>query len=316
VSAATRRASASTKAVEDGGLHEDARATEAHLALVGEGRPRCALDRGVEIGVLEDQGGVLAAELEAQLLEARGRHRGDPRAGRGAAGERHAAHVRVSAQRLAHLRAVAVDDVERAVGHAGLGQDLSEQGRGPRRELARLRDHRVAHRQRRRRLPRQQVQRQVPRRDQRDHAEGLSHRVVERVGHHRGARHELARGLGEEAQVRHGARDIHAPGQGDGLAAVLALQARGFVDARLEQGGGAVQAGGACLRAGLAPRPVQRGAGGGHGAVDVVSPAARDLAERRARGRVPVGEGRAGQRGHRAPGDGVADEAVGRLSRA
>src|SRR5207237_9970374 len=54
----------------DAALDEDARAAEADLALVLERGPRRAVDGLVEIGVGEDEIGVLAAELQRRFHEA------------------------------------------------------------------------------------------------------------------------------------------------------------------------------------------------------------------------------------------------------
>ena len=50
--------------VEDRPLHVDPLGAQAHLAGVGEDRAGQPVDRRVEVGVGEDQRGVLAAQLE------------------------------------------------------------------------------------------------------------------------------------------------------------------------------------------------------------------------------------------------------------
>ncbi len=56
-----------------GGFNKDSRAAQAHLALVRERRADRLADRVLEVAVREDHGRVLPAELERELLEARGR---------------------------------------------------------------------------------------------------------------------------------------------------------------------------------------------------------------------------------------------------
>ena len=50
-------------------FNQDARGTEADLALVSERRPDGGGDGLVEVAICEDDGGVLPAEFEAQLFE-------------------------------------------------------------------------------------------------------------------------------------------------------------------------------------------------------------------------------------------------------
>ena len=57
------------KAIVDVLVNEQAGGGGAHLALVAENAPELRLDRGVEIGVGEDDIGALAAELEAEALQ-------------------------------------------------------------------------------------------------------------------------------------------------------------------------------------------------------------------------------------------------------
>ncbi len=73
----------------------------------------------------------------------------------------------------------ALDDVEDAVGQAGLGEDLGELERGERRQLGRLEDHGVAAGERRRRLPAGDLERVVPGADAGDDAERLAPGVAE-----------------------------------------------------------------------------------------------------------------------------------------
>ena len=103
------------------------------------------------------------------------------------------------------------------VRHAGGGHHLGEQRRRGRGLLAGLDHHGVAAGQRRSDLPGQQQQRQVPRHDDRDHADRLADRVVQRPAAGRGDRGERLgrRGrhdLGERPEVRRAARDVQRAG--------------------------------------------------------------------------------------------------------
>ena len=62
---------------------EDARLRDARLAVVHERRHLQALDRGREVGVVEDDRGRLAAELEADALQLLAADRRDAPTGRG-----------------------------------------------------------------------------------------------------------------------------------------------------------------------------------------------------------------------------------------
>ena len=79
----------------DAFLHEQARAGAADLALVEPDGVDHALDRAVEIGVVEDDEGRLAAELQRQLLAGAGGRLADDAADLGRAGEGDLVDVRM-----------------------------------------------------------------------------------------------------------------------------------------------------------------------------------------------------------------------------
>jgi hypothetical protein len=68
-------------------LHQDARAGAADLALVEPDGIDHAFDRRVEIGIVEDDEGRLAAQFQRQLLAGSGRGLADDAADLGRAGE-------------------------------------------------------------------------------------------------------------------------------------------------------------------------------------------------------------------------------------
>ena len=111
-----------------------------------------------------------------QRLPCRGRRLVDVLRDRRRADERDRRDVRVLEQRV-DRDLVAVDDVEDAVGHARLGEQLGRQDRRGRVLLGRLEHERVAARERRRPHPHRDHRREVERRDPGDDAERLADRV-------------------------------------------------------------------------------------------------------------------------------------------
>ena len=128
------------EAVVDRALHEDARAGGAAFAVDREDGEQRRVQRALLVGVLEHQHGRLAAQLHRQPLDAGAL--GDALAGGGAAGEGNGAHVGMAHQRVAGFRAMAVHDVEHALGHAGLQRQPAEPVGGHGRQLRHL-QHRV-----------------------------------------------------------------------------------------------------------------------------------------------------------------------------
>ena len=84
--------------VVDAGRHKEARAAFARLAVVHEGGPQAAVDGDVEVGVVEDDVGALAAQFQRHLLDRAGRLDHDLAAHFGAAGEGDLVDQRVGAQ--------------------------------------------------------------------------------------------------------------------------------------------------------------------------------------------------------------------------
>ena len=101
-------------------LGVDAVGADAGLAHVAIFRDHRAFDRGIDIGVVEHHERRVAAEFEPELLHA---DRGLPvqdLADLGRSGEADEAHRGMFAQHLADRRRIAGEDVEHALGHAGL----------------------------------------------------------------------------------------------------------------------------------------------------------------------------------------------------
>ena len=228
-----------------------------------------------------------------------GRH--DGLAGGGLAGERDAGHVRVRDERGARDLADAVDQVEHAVGQAGLGHDLGQQAGRQRRPLGGLEHHRAARRQGGRELPGLQHERGVPRGDQARHPGRLADHVPELGGR---PERVLVQGdgqVGEEPEVLRGPRRL-AAGLGDRQPGVERLELGDPRRARLDAVGDPVQDGGPGPPGQARPGPFgERGPGGGHGQAHVARPARRDRGVRAVghrvrdleRGAVRAGGGRA-----------------------
>ena len=222
-----------------------------------------------EVGVLEDDHGRLAAELEVHALHAVDGAAHHGLAGLGRAGHAHHVDLAVGDERLPDL-GVAGDHAEEARGQAGLHGELGEpQGRARRRRRG-LHDDGVARGERGAGLPDRHDEREVPRRDARDDADRAARedrRVPVRERPRAGAV-ERAGGAREEPQVVDAERQLAVVGGRPRLAGVLDLELREVLGVGLERVGEAEQ--------GERPLPRRlrrplglRGARGGGGLVDV-----------------------------------------------
>ena len=142
----------------------------------------------------------------------------------GGAGEGDLVDARVVDQRRAGL-AVAGEDVDDAVGEAGLEGELAEAQGGERRLLGGLQDQRAAGGERRGDLPGRHQQREVPGDDLGADADRLAQRVAEDVARGDGDRLalDLRRPARVVAQVVDGRGDV-ALGGGQRLAVVERLE--------------------------------------------------------------------------------------------
>ena len=152
-------------------------------ALTGgaERRPDDPVDGQVEVGVVEDDDRVLAAELEVDPLEVLRAvlHDGHARVAR--AGERDHGHIGMAYQPIADGAPTAVHDVDDALGDTGLVQQLDEALPERGRVSRRLEDDGVPRDERRRDLPGRDRDREVPGRDRADDPDRHAHRHVELV---------------------------------------------------------------------------------------------------------------------------------------
>ncbi len=167
--------------------------------------------------------------------------------------------------------AVAGEDLDHALGEAGLQSELAEADRGQRRLLGRLEDQRAAGRERGGDLPRRHQQRVVPGHDLSADADRLAQRVAEHVAGRDGDRFalDLRRPAGVVAQVGDRGGDV-AFGSAERLAVVERFELGELGPVCLQQIGQRVHEPGPFRRRDLSHRTVERGAGGGDGAVDVV----------------------------------------------
>jgi len=136
----------------------------------------------VEVAVGEHEDGRLPAELEHDRLDVlcRGAHHRAP--GLDRAGEGEAVDVGVARERRAGDFPESVDDVDGAVGQAGLGGDLGELEGADGRLLGGLDDGGASSGERRGDPPHQHAQGHVPGDDVRGHPEGLADRAFEESG--------------------------------------------------------------------------------------------------------------------------------------
>ena len=128
----------------------------------------------LEVGIGKDDLRVLAAELQAELLEVAGRSLQRPPACRRRAGEGHHVDVGMLGDRLSDLGAEPCDDVEHAGGQSCLGQDVRHDERRGRGEFGGLANDRAAGGQNERHTFGEDEEREIPRRDQAHDADRLA----------------------------------------------------------------------------------------------------------------------------------------------
>ena len=135
---------------------------------------------------------------------------------------------------LADDRPLAHDDVDDALGDAGVERELGEPERREGRQLRGLEDDRVPAGERRPELPGGDVQREVPWDDQPDDAERLAKGHVDAAGDGDRLAVALVDGAGVEVEDVGDHGDLGA-GAGDRLADVLGLDARELLAVLLDQ---------------------------------------------------------------------------------
>ena len=163
-------------------LHDDAAGRGAALSGGAERAPESAFDGEVEVGVVEHDHRILAAEFERAMLEGLGRRGAHDSADFRRAGERDGADHRMLGQRRADFRAEAGHDVDDAFRDAGVGQRLHQVEGGERSVLRRLDHAGVAADYGGQQLPRRDGHGEIPGRDHAADADGLADGHGELVG--------------------------------------------------------------------------------------------------------------------------------------
>ena len=183
------------EAVGDALLHQKPRTGAADLPLI---EPDCIdepLNGAVEIGVVKDDVGGLAAQFQGQRLAAACGGLADAAANGGRAGEGDLVNVGVGGDHLAH-GAVASDDIHDAARDTCLAADIGKEERCKCGVFGGLQHHGIACRERWRDLPREHQKGEVPRHDLAADAKcrAVRHFVIHQLGE---ARVEVEMALGE-----------------------------------------------------------------------------------------------------------------------
>ena len=141
-----------------------------------------AFDGEVEVGVVQHDHRILAAQFQRAVLEALGGGGANDAADCGRSGQRDGADFGMLHQRPADLRTESGDNVDHAFGHAGIGQRAHQVESGKRRVLRRLDHAGVAADDGGQQFPRRNRHGEIPRRDHAADADGSPHRHGELVG--------------------------------------------------------------------------------------------------------------------------------------
>ena len=281
-------------------LHQQPGAGRADLAGVEEDGGQRVVERDLEVGVGEDDVGVLAAQLEGDLLHG-GRGRGhDAPAGLQPAGEGDQVDPGVLGEQRARLGSGTEHQVADAGRQPGLLEQPHQVDARVRRQLARLEHEGVAGGQAGRDLPAGLEQRVVPGRDQPADAERLvddpaDHVGVAGVDHAAGV---LGGGAAVVAEHRDHVGDV-VLALDQALAGVHRLGLGDRVGVSLEQVGGAQQE--VAALAGRRRRPgslVEGAVGGVDRGRGVLGPGLVDLGDDLAVGRADDRAATAGERTH------------------
>lgn len=159
-------------------LHQKARGRGAALSVERIDHEDCRIQRPVEIGIVENDHGVLAAELEMHPLQGFRPLSHDHGPGAALADEGDGLDVRMFCQGLAGFFAEAVDKVPDTFRQAGFFCYFHQDACSDWRKLRRLVDHGAACCERRRNLPGRQHERRVPGRDHTDRSDRKTRRDV------------------------------------------------------------------------------------------------------------------------------------------
>ena len=168
---------------------------QAGLAAVEKAAHRSGADGAIDIGVVANDHRIAAAQFQGHMLEVRGGGLHDAAAGVGGAGEADLSNFGIDQQFFADHAAGAGDDIQHALGSAGVldrfVDDLTSAQIGERRGAGRFDDDAVAGEQRWTELVAHQRNREIPRHDGAADAEGFAQNDAMAAGveHHRAGAH-------------------------------------------------------------------------------------------------------------------------------
>ena len=167
-------------------LHDDAAGRSAALAGGAERSPERAFDGEIEVGVVEHDHGILAAEFQRAMLETLGGDAADDAAYSRRSGQRNGANVGMLGDRRSDFRAESGHDVDDALRQARVGEGANQIESGERSVLRGLDHAGVAADDCWQQLPRRDRHREIPRRDHAADADRLADGHGELVRHLRG----------------------------------------------------------------------------------------------------------------------------------
>jgi hypothetical protein len=236
----------------------------AALAMVEEDAGGCALDGGIDIGIVQDDVGRLAAQFQAHPAQIVRGGLDDQLADFGRAGEGDLVDIRMRGQCRARGFAKAGHDIDYAVGKPGFQQQLAQLQAGQRRFFRYLEHHGAAGGERGAQLPGRHQQREIPGNDLAHHAdrfgpdEGVIFTRRYQVRKGDGLAFDLGGPAGHVVEQVGGQRHVRDAGHGEWLAIVQAFQLRQLVQMLQDQVADLVDHAAARRRAHLAPRSRQR----------------------------------------------------------
>src|SRR6185437_3350861 len=262
-------------------VEHQARAGDAGLALVVEDGEGGAVHRRRQIGVVKDDVGAFAAELELDLFQVAGGGRDYPLAcGRGAR-EGNLGDLRVLRQVLACNVAEPWDDIDDALGNAHLRHQLRDSQRSEWGDLRRLHDNAVAGGERGSHLPAGEHQREVPGDDLSYYTQGLAQQIVEEARvYGNDAALDLVGHAAEVAEAQGRARHIQGLGVAQRMACIQGFQPRQLVGILFDLVGQLQEQAPPFARAQARPRRL-RGGCCSDCSIDVLTPCHRDIGDGR-----------------------------------
>ncbi|MNS85821.1 hypothetical protein D3C72_1196970 [compost metagenome] len=236
-------------------LHVEAGGRHADLTGVADLELGQHFSGAVDVGIVEHQHGRMAAQFHGDALHVRAGQRGQLLAHRHGAGERHLAHDRRTDQVVGDLGGLAPDDVQAALGQAGVMEHAGNRHYGAGGVFRALQDDRAAGADRGGDLADGLVVREVPGRERGAHADGFTHDELAhvRVAGRDHAAVDAAAFFGVPVSVfSAGSNFAHSFGQR--LALVQRHVAADFLGALARQRCNLAQDGGAIHRRRLLPR--------------------------------------------------------------